>query len=37
VLRVVQQADPSEAINQKLLSSMADDKDVKEKYISEAE
>jgi len=30
VLRVVQQADPSEAINQKLLSSMADDKDVKE-------
>ncbi|KAJ9643509.1 hypothetical protein H2199_004188 [Coniosporium tulheliwenetii] len=29
VLRVVQQADPSEAINQKLLSSVADDKDVK--------
>jgi hypothetical protein len=37
VLRVVQQAYPSEAINQKLLSSMADDKDVKEKYISETE
>ncbi|OCK82145.1 hypothetical protein K432DRAFT_293892 [Lepidopterella palustris CBS 459.81] len=30
VLRVVQQADPSEAINQKLLSSVADDKDVAE-------
>ncbi|KAL1389810.1 hypothetical protein HDK64DRAFT_287050 [Phyllosticta capitalensis] len=30
VLRVVQQADPAEAINQKLLSSVVDDKDVKE-------
>lgn len=30
VLRVVQQADPSEAINQKLLSSMADDAKVQE-------
>lgn len=30
VLRVVQQADPSEAINQKLLSSVAEDKNVKE-------
>ncbi|KAF2756561.1 hypothetical protein EJ05DRAFT_67776 [Pseudovirgaria hyperparasitica] len=30
VLRVVQQADPSEAINQKLLSSVADDQDVKD-------
>ncbi|KAF2815021.1 uncharacterized protein BDZ99DRAFT_515783 [Mytilinidion resinicola] len=30
VLRVVQQADPSEAINQKLLSSVADDQDVVE-------
>ncbi|GME24730.1 Zinc finger C2H2-type/integrase DNA-binding protein [Neofusicoccum parvum] len=30
VLRVVQQADPAEAINQKLLSSVADDEDVKE-------
>ncbi|KAF2197846.1 hypothetical protein GQ43DRAFT_186462 [Delitschia confertaspora ATCC 74209] len=30
VLRVVQQADPSEAINQKLLNSVADDKDVAE-------
>ncbi|KAF2089243.1 hypothetical protein K490DRAFT_37357, partial [Saccharata proteae CBS 121410] len=29
VLRVVQQADPSEAINQKLLSSVAEDKEVK--------
>ena len=30
VLRVVQQADPSEAINQRLLASVADDKNVKE-------
>ncbi|KAK4545573.1 hypothetical protein LTR36_002923 [Oleoguttula mirabilis] len=30
VLRVVQQADPSEAINEKLLSSVADDKQVQE-------
>ncbi|ORY19896.1 hypothetical protein BCR34DRAFT_458675, partial [Clohesyomyces aquaticus] len=30
VLRVVQQADPSEAINQKLLTSVAEDKDVAE-------
>lgn len=30
VLRVVQQTDPSEAINQKLLTSVADDKDVVE-------
>ncbi|KAL1624153.1 hypothetical protein SLS54_004082 [Diplodia seriata] len=30
VLRVVQQAEPSEAINQKLLTSVADDEDVKE-------
>lgn len=30
VLRVVQQADPAEAINHKLLSSVVDDKDVKE-------
>lgn len=29
VLRVVQRADPSEAINEKLLSSVADDEDVK--------
>jgi hypothetical protein len=30
VLRVVQQADPSEAINQKLLGSVAEDKNVKD-------
>ncbi|KAF2254959.1 hypothetical protein BU26DRAFT_416852 [Trematosphaeria pertusa] len=30
VLRVVQQADPSEAINQRLLTSVAEDKDVTE-------
>lgn len=30
VLRVVQQADPSEAINQRLLTSVAEDKDVAE-------
>ncbi|KAF2132315.1 hypothetical protein P153DRAFT_285742 [Dothidotthia symphoricarpi CBS 119687] len=30
VLRVVQQADPSEAINQRLLTSVAEDKDVSE-------
>ncbi|KAB2571827.1 Transcription factor SFP1 [Lasiodiplodia theobromae] len=30
ILRVIQQADPSEAINQQLLSSIADDEDVKE-------
>ncbi|KAH7065359.1 hypothetical protein B0J12DRAFT_32997 [Macrophomina phaseolina] len=30
VLRVVQQADPAEAVNQKLLTSVADDDDVKE-------
>ncbi|KAI9706184.1 MAG: hypothetical protein M1820_004945 [Bogoriella megaspora] len=30
VLRVVQQTDPSEAINQRILTSVADDKDVKE-------
>lgn len=30
VLRVVQQADPSEAINEKLLSSMAEDQQVKD-------
>jgi hypothetical protein len=30
VLRVVQQTDPSEAINQKLLTSVADDKEVVE-------
>jgi len=30
VLRVVQQADPSEAINEKLLSSVVDDEDVQE-------
>ncbi|KAK8228550.1 hypothetical protein BKA81DRAFT_383968 [Phyllosticta paracitricarpa] len=30
VLRVVQQADPAEAINHKLLSSVVDDKDVKD-------
>ena len=30
VLRVVQQADPSEAINEKLLSSVAEDQQVQE-------
>ena len=30
VLRVVQQADPAEAINQRRLSSMADDADVQD-------
>jgi len=30
VLRVVQQTDPSEAINQRLLTSVAEDKDVTE-------
>lgn len=30
MLRVVQQADPSEAINQRLLTSVAEDKDVTE-------
>lgn len=30
VLRVVQQADPSEAVNQKLLSAMTDDADVQQ-------